>query len=99
VIKPEFAPYRLEIEPDAIEDLAAFSAEDAEQNMQVLVRIAETGVGNVKWLEGYKLVRLKTPPARALADVENGVITVVLIETRDKVYSKKTLRRVKHFRK
>jgi mRNA-degrading endonuclease RelE of RelBE toxin-antitoxin system len=97
VIKPEFAPYRLEIEPQAIEDLAKFSSEDAENIIQTLVRIAETGAGNVEWLEGYQLVRLKAPPARALADVGNGVIVVVLIEFRDKVYSKKSLRRVKKY--
>jgi hypothetical protein len=67
--------------------------------VQVLQRIAETGTGNVQRLEGYRLVRLKAPPARVLADVSGGVITIILIEFRDQVYSKKSLRRVKSYRK
>ncbi len=99
MIKPEFAPYRLEIEKPALKDLADFSAEDAEHIIEVLQRVALTGSGNVEWLEGHRLLRLKAPPARALVDVTDGVITVVLIESRDQVYSKKTLKRVKAYRR
>jgi hypothetical protein len=99
VIKPEFSPYQLEIEELAIQDLASFSAEDAEHIITVLQRVAETGTGNVEWLEGYRLLRVKAPPARALVDIIGRVMVVVLIETRDKVYSKKTLKRVKGYKR
>lgn len=99
MIKPEFAPYRLEFDKTALKDLASFSAEDAAHIVEVLQRVADTGTGNIEWLEGHRLMRLKAPPARALVDITEGVITVVLIEARDQVYSKKTLQRVKAYRR
>jgi hypothetical protein len=63
-----------------------------------LERVALTGVGSIERLEGYRLCRLKIPPFRAVFEVEGREMNVLLIESRDQVYSKKTMKRLKPYR-
>jgi mRNA-degrading endonuclease RelE of RelBE toxin-antitoxin system len=99
VVKPEFAPYTLIISHFAIQNLADMPELEAARVVELLERVAQTGVGSIEWLEGYRLCRLKIPPFRAIFAVEKREINVLLIESRDQVYSKKTMKRLKPYRR
>jgi mRNA-degrading endonuclease RelE of RelBE toxin-antitoxin system len=99
VIKPEFAPYELIYELGTVHDVRDLTTEQAEQLIRAVERFAETGVGSIDWMQGYYLMRLKTPPFRVIFAVERRTIRVVLIDARDQVYSKRNLNRLKPYRK
>lgn len=99
MIKPEFAPYELIYELGTAHDVRDLTAEQAEQLIRAVERFAATGVGSIDWMQGYHLMRLKTPPFRVIFAVEQRTIRVVLIDARDQVYSKRNLSRLKPYRK
>ena len=99
MVKPEFAPYNLAISDFALKNLADMPEDQAARVIELLERVALTGVGSVEWLEGYRLFRVKIPPFRAICDVEQRELIVLLIEARDQVYSKKTMKRLKPYRR
>lgn len=59
VIKPEFVPYTLVISDFAIENLADMPEIEATRVVELLERVALTGVGSIEWLEGYRFTAFK----------------------------------------
>lgn len=64
-----------------------------------LACMAQIGTGSVEQMQGYYLMCLKVPPFRVVFSIIGLLITVVLIDTRDQVYSKRNLGRLKPYRK
>jgi mRNA-degrading endonuclease RelE of RelBE toxin-antitoxin system len=99
VLDPRFSPYQIELDDKAIDDLSELTQTEAEHVGNSIRRMAETGTGSIERMQGYYLMRLKVPPFRVVFSIAGRLITVVLIDARDQVYSKRNLSRLKPYRK
>ncbi len=99
MLDPRFAPYQVELDDKAIDDLSKLTQVETEHLGISIRRMAETGTGSIERMQGYYLMRLKPPPFRVVFSIIGRLITVVLIDSRDQVYSKRNLTRLKPYRK
>jgi mRNA-degrading endonuclease RelE of RelBE toxin-antitoxin system len=96
-IRPELAPYRLELSRNARKELEQLSAENAERVAAALVALCESGTGDIKDLgEGYiGAYSLRVGSLRVYLDVvlPERTITVVGLEKRGEAYRRKSRKR------
>jgi mRNA-degrading endonuclease RelE of RelBE toxin-antitoxin system len=90
-MRPELAPYVVEIRRSAQKQLDRLSDEDASRIEEALLRMAELGIGDVKDIgDDYAgRYRMRVGSWRVYFNLDGNVIDVALFEKRGEAYKRR----------
>jgi mRNA interferase RelE/StbE len=91
-MRPEVAPYQIDIRRTAQKQLDRLSDEDADRIAESLQRMAQLGIGDVKDIgDDYAgRYRLRVGDWRVYFNLEGNIIEVILLEKRGEAYKKRS---------
>jgi mRNA-degrading endonuclease RelE of RelBE toxin-antitoxin system len=91
-MRPEVAPYQLELRRSVQKQLNHLSDEDANRIAESLERMAELGIGDVKDIgDDYTgRYRLRVGDWRVYFNLDGSIIDVILLEKRGEAYKKRS---------
>ena len=91
-MRPEFAPFQLELRAVAVKQLGKLSDLDAERIQGALERMAELGIGDIKDVgDDYPgKFRLRVGKLRIYFDFDDGIIDVKALEKRGEAYKRRS---------
>ncbi len=91
-MRPEIAPYQLEIRRSVQKQLNHMSDEDAVRLVESLERMAQLGIGDVKDIgDAYTgRYRLRVGDWRVYFNLDGRIIDVTLLEKRGEAYKKRS---------
>ena len=91
-MRPEFAPFQLELRATAVKQLGKLSDLDAERINHALERMAELGIGDIKDVgDDYPgKFRLRVGKLRIYFDLNDKIIDIKALEKRGEAYKRRS---------